>query len=175
VLNFIPKKKAKEKLTLAWGKLYIRELDLAIIRIEGMSNNRLRPFAQVKFFGKVAKVLGKVSDSHFSFTINYKDGTDGYPHVEAINCTQDFTSNFLFEKGKHKIHITSTLFAVGPDTNPPKEQKTAKTDNLLDIVQQMEYRPDFWKNNSIVKRTKVDEEIIKSFENANAFGTFKPE
>lgn len=43
--------------------------------------------------------------------------------------------------------------------------------NDLDAIKQKSYDPAFWRDNSVVKRTPQEEEIIRSFEGQKAFGT----
>ncbi len=43
--------------------------------------------------------------------------------------------------------------------------------NDLAAIKQKPYGPDFWRDNPVVKRTPLEEETIKSFEQSKAFGT----
>ncbi|GHT09393.1 hypothetical protein FACS189426_07670 [Bacteroidia bacterium] len=159
VLDFVPKPKSKEKLTLLSGKLYIRESDLSIVRMEGVSNQKIK--------------ASGIKNQSLSFSVNYRDGLNGYPQVETVKIETDY--NFIIKKKTHKAHIVSTLFAVDQYYNPSDNTRKSETLNLVEIIDKMKYHPEFWRNNPIVKRTAVDEKIIKSFENSNAFGTFKGE
>ncbi|GHU91476.1 hypothetical protein FACS1894155_11170 [Bacteroidia bacterium] len=152
VLNFIPKKKTK--INALSGKLYVRESDFAIIKMDGIHNRNLSD--------------SKIKTTNL-FCVNYKDTEKkGYPIVESVNCISNYTTTQ--RKRIHNIRIISTLFAVDMKFEPPiKITKTGK--DLLKLVSLMPYNPEFWKNNPIIKRTPVDEKIIKSFEDKNAFGT----
>jgi hypothetical protein len=54
-------------------------------------------------------------------------------------------------------------------------KKLDSKDKLIEKIDKTKYDSEFWKNNPIVKRTNVEEKIIKTFETSNAFGTFKSE
>ena len=41
----------------------------------------------------------------------------------------------------------------------------------LATIKKTTYDPAFWQNNAVVKRTPIEEQVIKSFEQKGAFGT----
>jgi hypothetical protein len=157
VFNFQPKKKSKVSIS---GKLYVRETDLSILRFEGVI-----PDFEVN-------IKEQKKSAYLTFLVNYKDQQDSYPIVETVNCTLTMD---VFSKGNnHKVQVVSTLFQV--DQNFKQVSKKLKNkDALTTVIDKTEYDSIFWENNPIVKRTKIEEEVIKSFEKKNVFGTFSPE
>ncbi|GHU79075.1 hypothetical protein FACS1894145_2460 [Bacteroidia bacterium] len=154
VLNFQPKKNNKNTVS---GKLYVNETDLSILRFEGIVSS-----FEINLKNKNKKY------GHLAFGVNYKDNTESYPVVESVNV------GFEIEMQDLKFQITSMLFSV--DQSFRKSTKELKQkDILINQIDKTTYDPAFWENNPIVKRTKIDEEIIRSFESQDAFGTFKPE
>ncbi|MDR0866024.1 MAG: carboxypeptidase-like regulatory domain-containing protein [Candidatus Symbiothrix sp.] len=161
VLNFQPKK--EENKAIISGKLYVKETDLAIVRFEGSVympmtiHNAKRKESQM---------------GTFTFRINYKEQPDSYPIVETVNCT--LSNNISIKNVKHNFQVVSTLFWVEQNSGKSGKKLDSK-DKLIEKINKTKYDSEFWKNNPIVKRTKVEENVIKTFENRNAFGTFKSE
>ncbi|GHU79010.1 hypothetical protein FACS1894145_2230 [Bacteroidia bacterium] len=135
----------------------MNETDLSILRFEGIVSS-----FEINLKNKNKKY------GHLAFGVNYKDNTKSYPVVESVN------AGFEIEMQDLKFQVTSLLFSV--DQSFKKSTKELKQkDILIKQIDKITYDPEFWKNNPIVKRTKIDEEIIRSFESQDAFGTFKPE
>lgn len=49
-----------------------------------------------------------------------------------------------------------------------------KDDILLKEIGKMKYEPEFWRDNPVIKRTPIEDEIINWFENKDIFGNFNP-
>jgi hypothetical protein len=146
VLKFEPRKPDKKTNS---GKLYVRESDLSIIRFEGISQMNIK------------------------FQVNYRERPNTYPIVESVTCSLDSENEYKKENQeliKYKVRITSTLFMLEQPFD--NSGKRLNKDVLLEAINKKKYNPEFWKNNPVVKRTKVDEEVIRAFEAANAFGNF---
>ncbi|GHU79013.1 hypothetical protein FACS1894145_2240 [Bacteroidia bacterium] len=161
VLHFKPNKAVLEKKRIInEGKLYVRERDLAVVRCEGTMINFLSVINEKKY----------LNSASLKFRINYRDvATLPFPVIESINCTSDI--DLIINKKNHKARITSTLFVVNQKFDN-SAVKLKGDEALLKEINKMTYNPEFWKNNPIIKRTKIEEEVIKSFEGKNAFGTF---
>lgn len=71
------------------------------------------------------------------------------------------------------IQVSSfTSFYDGQLTPPPGSPVArAKASSDLAAIKQAPYNAAFWQNNAVVKRTPLEEGIIKSFEQKGAFGT----
>jgi len=69
--------------------------------------------------------------------------------------------------------ISSMLTVYQLDKNLSKQKFTELNRKVQDkaIVESIEYKPDFWKNNPIVKQTALEDAFIKMMESKSAFGT----
>ncbi|MDR0506830.1 MAG: carboxypeptidase-like regulatory domain-containing protein [Dysgonamonadaceae bacterium] len=146
VLNFHPRKQNVKDIAINAGKLYVRESDFSIIRFEGTSQMNIK------------------------FQVIYKERPNTYPIVETVTCSLDSEKQYKKENQeiiKYKVKITSVLFMVDQQFDDSGKKLNKKP--LLEILNKKTYNPEFWKNNPIVKRTKIDENVIKEFEAANAF------
>jgi hypothetical protein len=162
VLQFKPNKAVLEKKrVINEGKLYVRERDLAVVRCEGTMINFLSTINEKKY----------LNGASLKFRINYRDiPTVPFPIVESINCISDI--DYIYNKKNHKIQVTSTIFLVEQKFDD-SAVRLKGNEALLKEINKMTYNPEFWKTNPIIKRTRIEEEIIKSFEGKNAFGTFR--
>jgi hypothetical protein len=61
-------------------------------------------------------------------------------------------------------------------TNLPYS-KVSSSERDLEAIKKTKYDPAFWANNPVVKRTPLEDEVARSFEQKGAFGTMvkKPE
>jgi hypothetical protein len=149
VLSFQPRKQEKDKVTNT-GKLYVRESDLSIIRFEGTTLMNI------------------------NFQVNYKERPNTYPIVESVMCSWDSENEYTKENHeviKYKVKISSVLFMIDQQFDS-SGKKLNKKDVLLKTINKKKYNPEFWRNNPIVKRTKIDEDVIKEFEASGAFDIF---
>jgi hypothetical protein len=156
VLNFKPKKNNKN--TVA-GKLYVNETDLSVLRFEGIISS-----LEIN----IHKIFKSKKYGYFSFCVNYKDNSILYPIVESVN------AKFEMKMDDRKYEVTSMLFMV-EQSFEKSSKKLNQKDVLIKAIDKINYNPEFWKNNPVVKRTAIDEEVIRAFESQDAFGTFKPE
>lgn len=69
--------------------------------------------------------------------------------------------------------ISSMLTVYQIDKNLSTQQFTQLNRKIQDkaTVESIEYKPDFWKNNPIVKQTALEDSFIKMMESKSAFGT----
>ncbi|MEJ7659249.1 MAG: hypothetical protein WKG07_06285 [Hymenobacter sp.] len=76
---------------------------------------------------------------------------------------------------KPDVQLRAVGFAYFYDWQPTAAAVTYEPANSqhkdLDAIKQKPYDPAFWRDNSVVKRTPQEEEIIRSFEGQKAFGT----
>uniref|UniRef100_UPI004049A87A hypothetical protein n=1 Tax=Fulvivirga sp. TaxID=1931237 RepID=UPI004049A87A len=81
-------------------------------------------------------------------------------------------------KMKQKNQITSAQiqsnFFMYEQTSKvsSKLRGVSKDSEDVSIFENAKYRPKFWKDNPIIKRTPLEDQVIKSFEKENAFGTY---
>lgn len=82
------------------------------------------------------------------------------------------TEAFKHEIFGRKIHTNSVLFNIG-DRVIGKGKKLKHNDNLQNVIGEMDYDPQFWKDNDIVLRTPIEEDVFQLFESKQLFGVFK--
>lgn len=159
VYEFIPKYPVWEDNSYFFaGKLYIRTKDQAIIRAE------IKPVAMGVTFDRKTKVI---SEDH-SFIISYREGITTYPIVESVQALS--TIKLLREQKENVMHIQSILFA-NDYTFDKKGIKVKQKDHLLKEVINSKYNQEFWDNNPVVKRTKVEQQVLDDFNRLGYFGT----
>ncbi|MDR0542108.1 MAG: carboxypeptidase-like regulatory domain-containing protein [Dysgonamonadaceae bacterium] len=149
VLSFQPRKQNVKDMAINTGKLYVRESDLSIIRFEGTTQMNIK------------------------FQVNYKERPNTYPIVESVMCSLDSENKYTKENQevvKYKVKISSVLFLIDQQFN--SSGKKLNKNVLLETINKKKYNPEFWKNNPVVKRTQIDEDVIKGFEASGAFDIF---
>lgn len=159
VYEFIPKYPIWEDNSYFFaGKLYIRSKDLAIIRAE------IKPVAMGLRFDRKTQVI---SENH-SFIISYREGITTYPIVESVQALS--TIKLLREQKENVMHIQSILFA-NDYAFDKRGIKVKQKDHLLKEVINSKYNQEFWDNNPVVKRTKVEQQVLDDFNRLGYFGT----
>lgn len=159
VYEFIPKYPVWEDNSYFFaGKLYIRTKDLAIIRAE------IKPVSMGVTFDRKTQVI---SEDH-SFIISYRDGITTYPIVESVQALS--TIRVMRSQKENVMHIQSILFA-NDYTFDKKGIKVKQKDHLLKEVINSKYNQEFWDNNPVVKRTKIEQRVLDDFNRLGYFGT----
>ena len=99
------------------------------------------------------------SDHSFSVTYTYQRG---FMEVQSV-----------ISKGSYSYHgvlvnINSTLVNVGRKYYKGKK-KLSRDSNLRKKISSVDYDAKFWNDNTIIKRTPMEEEVVKMFEKDNVF------
>ena len=99
------------------------------------------------------------SDHSFSVTYTYQRG---FMEVQSV-----------ISKGSYSVHgvlvnINSTLVNVGRKYYKGKK-KLSRDSNLRNKISSVDYDAKFWNDNTIIKRTPMEEEVVKMFEKDNIF------
>lgn len=86
-----------------------------------------------------------------------------------VNLTAELAAN----KQITPISVSSFTFFYDTNTQPTnlRYAKVSLQDRDLDAIRSIKYDPEFWVNNSVVRRTPVEDEVVASFEKKGAFGT----
>ena len=138
------------------GFLYIRTKDMAIVRMEIITKNML------------LQDIPDVTDETYNFTVTYRDGVESYPIVETVRCDTEISYK---RNGKiNRIKMYSVLFATDFKIKS-KGKKIRKGDYLLQKVADSEYNQEFWDNNPIIKRTKIEQQVVDDFNSQGYFGS----
>ncbi|MBC6606749.1 carboxypeptidase-like regulatory domain-containing protein [Hymenobacter sp. BT188] len=78
-----------------------------------------------------------------------------------------------------KMKVSAFTFFYDTSRKPTSltYNKVTSNERDLETIRKVKYDPEFWANNPVVKRTPLEDEVAKSFEQKGAFGTMvkKPE
>ena len=93
--------------------------------------------------------------------------------LDYIKATYQGTMGRLLKEDVNLQASSFTSFYAGQPlpTSGVKYESGSKTESDLAAIKQTTYDATAWQNNSAVKRTPLEEEVIKSFEQKGAFGT----
>lgn len=100
----------------------------------------------------------------YIFEVNYMQ-VNGFTEVQSVHFDVSFQ-----DFGK-KYHTSGLLYNVGERFTSGRK-KLGFSDNLLREISNKGYDPKFWRENEIVKRTPVEEEVIELVESDNLFGVY---
>ena len=159
VYEFIPyEEMISDNAMMLSGFLYIRKKDLSIVRMEINSKSML------------LTGIPNVVDESYNFTVTYRDGVEPYPVVETVKGETEITHIYFGKKCPIKLY--SVLFAT--DYKIEKKGKRVKQfDNLFQTVADSKYNQEFWDNNPIIKRTKIEQQVVDDFTRLGYFGSMK--
>lgn len=156
-------KKKTSGLAAYEGRLTVRERDLAIAKFEGAMAH---PFGIASSMGK----LYETREHLWTISIEYDLGTlIDKSRLKTIFVTHSFHYKHQKYAKWHRLKTASELFlfeyrnkgVTGSFTfNTKKELKKREVDEINSTT----YDPMFWRNNSILKRTSFEDDIIQKFE-----------
>jgi CarboxypepD_reg-like domain len=102
-----------------------------------------------------------------TYTINFRENKNGISVLENLMYQNDTGAAGLFGK---KIIDSSILFLYEYDDNiNTKNMTSTPIKDDLQLVRSMNYDPDFWQKNIVIKRTELEKFTIKDFENSKKF------
>ena len=104
-------------------------------------------------------------NTEFHFTVTMTEDR-GFLEVESVSIDEEHE---IFGR---KIHTNSVLFNIG-DRVIGKGKKLKHNDNLQNVIGEMDYDPQFGKDNDVVLRTPIEEDVFQLFESKKLFGVFK--
>ena len=171
LLRFEPKPNVRRALIA--GTVYVDEQTFHVRRIVGRGVNNL---VAVDFWVKgedgQSTLRRWVIPSHFTFDIHMTEER-GFVEVQSvfIRDSHDFDG--------FRISTSSTLYNVG-DSTTSLERMVGKKGTTLEfyghlhnIIDSQNYDPAFWRDNEIVHRTPVEQQVQQLFEEQNLFGVWK--
>ena len=146
----------------ARGTLYVDAQSAALYRIEiDMPTKGLMTSSNPAFQIK-ASTLRVVTD--------YAAQNDSLTRIASTQVVNDVQ----FEvKGVPHESVTSSYFFIyeyGPPSPGQKYRATSLDVNDLAQIKKRRYRPEFWRNNAVLKDSPVEEQVIKDFEGKKVFG-----
>ena len=137
------------KKSIVRGVIYVDADTYKILKYEGDILN-----------GKIIFYKERLASDHsFSVTYTYQRG---FMEVQSV-----------ISKGSYSVHgvlvnINSTLVNVGRKYYKGKK-KLSSDSNLRNKISSVDYDAKFWNDNTIIKRTPMEEEVVKMFEKDNVF------
>lgn len=150
------------------GRLYVDINRLDILKMEGSIINDNLKFISLN----TAKSSWK--KYRLSFDISYKVGPDSTMVLDHVILNQKFN---YYQDGVYMHPVETHAFLTFYEYYQPDRKKRLggrlvrfgrRDRDVLDVIG---YNSTFWQQNPIVKRTPVEEEIIRSFEETHAFGS----
>ena len=111
-----------------------------------------------------------LKDGEITFDLDLKPQTTAAtPTYLKVSCVV-----YLSQPRKPDAKVQATSFTYFYNTQPAPTGLVYAADehaNDLAAIKKQPYDPAFWRDNSVVKRTPLEEETIRAFEQQKAFGT----
>ncbi len=106
---------------------------------------------------------------NFKWLVNFSESTD---KVIIDYIKVDFSFDLEKKKESHPVTMSSLTYFYNNTIIPTaiEYESTNPKVNDRDAIKNLDYDPDFWKNNPVVLRTPLEEEIIRAFEEKGSFG-----
>ena len=112
----------------------------------------------------IVRGLRHVVPVDYSFEVNFMQD-NGFTEVQSVHF------DVSFEDFGKKYHTSGLMYNVGERFSPAKK-KLGFDNNLLREISKKGYDATFWRENEIVKRTLVENEVIELVESDNLFGVY---
>ena len=166
VISFVP----KPDLTIPAmeGELYIDIDRYDILKMKGrIKNDKLK-------FITLSTKEGSWKNYTLSFDMAFKTGPDSTLVLDYITLDQSFD---FYLRGVFMNPVKTRAFLVFYEYYQPERKKhlggrlVRYNRRDRDVLDEMGYNPLFWADNPVVKRTPIEEEVIKTFEDLHAFGS----
>ena len=138
------------------GKFYIKTSNSSILRIKG------RRLGSTK--GRTHNFWFKLKEAYWDMNINFREEGD----VSVLTGLDlDYVMNVQYASSVNR-QIVDNMSLIMYDYSPPKngEEKnlTIKIPSESEIFSTTQASPEFWENNPVIKRTPLQDEVIKAFE-----------
>ena len=131
------------------GVIYVDADTYKILKYEGDILN-----------GKIISYKERLASDHsFSVTYTYQRG---FMEVQSVISKGSYSDHGVL------VNINSTLVNVGRKYYKGKK-KLSRDSNLRNKISSVDYDAKFWNDNTIIKRTPMEEEVVKMFEKDNVF------
>jgi len=190
VIHFDPKPEAVSRYAILGATLYVDEKTLHLRRIVGRGYNFrvMTKFTYLKDNGAITLpvTVRRTYKTEFSYVIDLSSG-NGFPEVQSAFVEAVYkaegktvtTRSLLFNLGsEEKVKRTALddvyYFKVDKTKTPRKKGKDMAFNGVLhNTIEQQGYDPLFWRENEIVRRTPIEQEVMELFEQQNLFGVFQ--
>ena len=147
-ITFTPRPKVKN--VIVKGSIYVDAETYKLLKYEGDILNE-----------HIVYKNGNRYTANISFSVNYS-------HRQHFTEVQNVTVQSTYSDNGTSVVINSTLFNVGKKYYKGKK-KLGSFSNLKQRINSTGYDAQFWNDNTIIKRTPMEEQVVKMFEKDNVF------
>jgi len=149
------------KIIIFEGDVYVDMNSYNILKMKGTINH------DMGLIFESAKL--SASNAKFFFDASFNNSDDGTPVLGSIKT--EFMFDLVSDNKIEKVLITSNLvvYAYKGKFKKGKNKRLNKKRDLIADIEKTKFDPNFWENNPIIKRTPLEEKIIKSFEESGTF------
>lgn len=187
-INFEPKPEIAKKYAILSGTVYVDEKTLHIRRFEGQGLNfrvMTRTEAKKGILG-FNRYTFETSKASFYYVVEMTEER-GFPEVQSVYVDESHeyngenitTRSLLFNLGEMQkkknagvFQKISSWFSRQYDNNT-KGRNLKFQDELHKAINEQGYYPEFWEKNEIVRRTPIEDDVLRLFEQKNLFGVLK--
>ncbi|MBC6990352.1 carboxypeptidase-like regulatory domain-containing protein [Hymenobacter sp. BT491] len=131
--------------------------------------------ATPNFTANASNPAYKFKNTKLEFDMAFQNSEEPASPLDYIKTNLTFD---ILQPGKPvaKMNVSSFTFFYETSETPADVSyaKVSTRDRDLEAIKSTKYDPEFWANNSVVKRTPLEDEVIESFEQKGAFGTMVP-
>ena len=187
-INFEPKPEAAKKYAMLTGTIYVDEKTLHIRRFEGQGRN-FRVMTRTEAKEGIAgfnRYTRETSEASFYYVVEMTE-EHGFPEVQSVYVDESHEFN------GETITTRSLLFNLGEERKNSKGSMIQKIkgwfsrqygssrkgrnlrfqDELHEAIYEQGYCPEFWEKNEIVRRTPLEDDVLRLFMQKNLFGVLK--
>lgn len=143
------------------GLLYIRMEDRTILRAEMNANS-------LGFGSSNISILNE----GYTFVVSYRDVPGSCPTIASVQVKCAIDANIHDRKCNMKIQ---SILIPAEYTFTKKGNRLKQKDVLFHEVMKSNYNQAFWDENPVVKRTKVEQQVLDDFNREGYFGTLNLE
>lgn len=186
VIHFYPKPEALEKYSILATTLYVDEKTLHLRKIIGKGLNFRVVTMYVTYFNlmgvQIPRRIRMIQDAEFNYIINLTDER-GFPEVQSafveavyeLNGKNITTRSLLYNLGdgskKNKRSFFARIADFFTENYTTRKGEALKFGSVLhETIEMQGYNPEFWNKNEIVRRTPIEQDVLKLFEHQNLFG-----
>lgn len=171
---------------------YIEQSDqqIAVVSCKYKKAKRNQYYVNSLYYIGVSDLkIYRLENKIYNLSITITQGEAKYPPAVStiatfsqnngpVNILESVATNFLMNiKLKNGSDIFAkatsllTVYKMDEDLKIQNFEKVSNKTRDKKVIESIKYDPDFWKNNPIVKQTKLEDTFIKMMESKQAFGT----
>ena len=164
-LRFNPKPEIARPILQA--TIYVDEQTMHVRKLVGQGRNiAVLHTKQVLGTDSVVKAVKKLYRTNFNFVVNMTEER-GFVEVQSVYIDE------LHAQGNTLQSTRSIIFNLGEQQERDKGRQLEFSANLHRVIEQQEYDPEFWRQNEIVRRTPMEQDVLDLFEDKQLFGVWK--